>query len=56
MTPGYEARSGDEYDVVTDWRKLICCLSRPGVCSATKRRMRRRGRRYARNAIREQLA
>ncbi len=54
MTLGYQTRSGEEYDVTTRWRRLFRYTRRPGVCAGIKRGMRRRGRRYATQLIREQ--
>jgi len=38
-------KTGDEWDVVTGWRKVLCWTQRAGACSRVKRRMRRRLRR-----------
>ena len=38
------ARSGDEHDVVTRWRRVAKYLGKPGAASSIKRRMRRRER------------
>lgn len=38
-------KGGDEWDVVTGWRKVLCYTRRPGVCKDVKRRIRRRERR-----------
>lgn len=42
----------DEYDVVTGWRRLLCYTQRPGVTSGIKRRLRRRERHEAAQAVR----
>jgi len=38
------AKSGDEFDAITGWRRVIKCMSKAGIRSAIKRRMRRRER------------
>ena len=35
-------KTGDEWDVVTGWRKAYKYTQKAGVCSAVKRRLRRR--------------
>lgn len=52
MEPGYEARSGDEWDVTTGWRRWLSGFKRPGITSWIKRNMRRRGRRYGKKLVR----
>ena len=37
-------RNGDEFDVTTGWRRLICRYRRSGVVARIKRAMRRRER------------
>jgi hypothetical protein len=37
--------TGEEHDVHTRWRRLLCSNQRPGVTAAVKRRTRRRERR-----------
>jgi len=38
-------KRGDEWDVVTGWRRVLCSYQRAGKASAVKRRLRRRIRR-----------
>lgn len=38
------AKSGDEQDIVTSWRKEYTFTKRPGVCAKVKRAIRRRQR------------
>lgn len=42
--PKTPAKSGDEQDVTSQWRKVYCYTQRPGVCAKVKRAMRRRER------------
>jgi hypothetical protein len=42
-------KTGDEWDVVTGWRKYLCWTKRPGACKKVKRRIRRRDRHNWRN-------
>ncbi len=47
--------SGDEYDVVSRWRKLLCYCQRAGVTSKIKRKLNRRDRQQAKlELIKEQ--
>ncbi|UIW13224.1 hypothetical protein SEA_WARDA_42 [Arthrobacter phage Warda] len=47
------ARDADEVDAVSRWgRRYLCYIQRPGVRSAIKRRVRRRDRHEARQAVR----
>jgi len=46
VEPGYEARSGDEFDATTRWRHVCARMQRPRVRARIKRQMRRRGRRW----------
>ena len=48
--------NGDEYDAFTDWRKVLCCLGRPGIVRKTKRRFWKRQRAEWRNRIAPQAA
>lgn len=48
------AVKADEQDVVTGWRRYLCCMQRAGVTDAIKRRMRRRERHQARRRIRRE--
>lgn len=50
------ARSGNEFDVTTGWRRYVCSLQRAGVCAKTKRRIRRRSRRTIKRTIQKFLA
>ncbi len=43
---------GDEWDVFTGWRKLLCYTKRAGVCKRTKRKANRRFRREFRKELR----
>lgn len=47
--------NGDGIDVTTGWRRLLCCLQRPGVVAKTKRRMRRQRRHAENEAIRLEM-
>lgn len=49
------AVDGDEQDVYSAWRKLLCWTQRPGATKKVKRRTHRRERREARAEIQEQL-
>ncbi len=54
VTPREPARSGDEQDVLTRWRKNYCWTQRAGATSKVKRRVRRRERRQGkREAVAE---
>lgn len=46
-------KSGDEYDVVTGWYKVMTRFQRSGVRNAVKTRLRRRRRHEAKHAIRK---
>lgn len=48
-------KSGDEWDVVSGWRKLMCYTLRPGVCKSIKQKMNRRARREAKADIRQKI-
>ena len=41
------ARSGEEVDCVTGWRRVFTSFRRPGRCASIKRTIRRRGRRMS---------
>lgn len=45
-------RSGDEHDVVSGWRRVLCVFHKAGVAAKTKRRLRRRERREAKYELR----
>lgn len=46
-------KQADEYDVLVGrLRHMLCYTQRAGVCSAVKRRVRRRARREAKDTIR----
>ena len=51
--PRMPAKSGDEQDVVTGWRKYYTWTQRPGATSKTKRAIRRRERRAAKHTTKE---
>lgn len=42
-------KSGDEWDVVTKWRKLIARYGKAGQTKEVKRRLNRRERRHLKN-------
>ena len=37
-------KGGDEYDAVSNWRKLMCYLQRAGVTKSIKKKMNKRAR------------
>ena len=37
-------KGGDEYDLVSNWRKLYCYLQRAGVAKSIKKKMNKRAR------------
>ena len=39
-----KCKSGAEYDLVTNWRRMVCYMQRAGVTSKIKRQIRRRFR------------
>jgi hypothetical protein len=43
--------NGDEQDVYTSWRRVLCYVQKPGVVKAIKRSTHKRERREARRAI-----
>jgi hypothetical protein len=43
--PREPARSGDEQDVITRWRRVYCWTHRAGACHRVKRQLNRRARR-----------
>lgn len=45
------ARTNDEWDLVTGWRRVLVCMDRPGLAKRIKRRMNRRHRRRVRQQI-----
>lgn len=47
--------SGDEYDVLTPWRKVVVSASRAGVCKRIKRGFNRRERRFLNGQIEQEL-
>lgn len=49
------AKTGDEVDAYSKWRKYFVYLSRPGAVKSIKRRTHRRERREAKQDIQEQL-
>ena len=44
-------KGGDEWDVTTPWRKVMCYLARPGATKRIKMKMNRRARRDAKRAL-----
>jgi hypothetical protein len=40
-------KGGDEYDVVSKWRKMICRYGKPGMAKAVKRQMNKCARKTA---------
>ena len=51
MGPRLPARTGDEHDAITGWRRVAKRMGRAGVTSRIKRGMRRRERRAGRLAV-----
>ena len=47
--------TAEEQDVYTDWRRVLCWVTRAGAVKAVKRRTHRRERREARAEIRAAL-
>ena len=47
--------NGDEQDVFSGWRRVMCRTKRPGVCKRIKRGFARRVRRYARKLVTDVL-
>ena len=45
---------GDEQDVHTNWRHLLCYLGRPGATSKVKRRSNKRDRQQAKQLLKEE--
>ena len=43
--------NGDEQDVFSGWRRVMCRTKRAGVCKRIKRGFSRRVRRYARKLV-----
>jgi hypothetical protein len=37
-------KGGDEYDVVSSWRKVMCYLQRAGATKSIKKKMNKRAR------------
>lgn len=54
MAMGHRDRliDGDEYDVVSKWRHVMCWCHKPGAKSRVKRKIRRRTRRQAKENLR----
>ena len=46
-------KGGAEMDVFSRWRKVVCYLSRPGVCKGVKRGYNKRSRRAAKMELRD---
>ena len=44
-------KGGEEYDVVSNWRKLYCYLHRAGVAKSIKKKMNKRARRDAKHKM-----
>jgi hypothetical protein len=49
-------KTGEEEDVHTHWRRVLCWTQRAGACVAVKRRTNRRERQEAKAAMRDELA
>jgi hypothetical protein len=47
-----EIKTGDELDLVTRCRRVLCFMHRPGVCRRIKNAINRRARYSAKDAIR----
>lgn len=47
-------KSGDEYDALTKWRRYYAYLTRAGVVSSIKRKVRRRERREGKRDVENQ--
>lgn len=45
------AKDGDTHDAFSSWRRMLCCLDRPGVIKKTRRRFHKRARREAKAAM-----
>lgn len=45
--------SGNEHDVVSTWRKVLCCLQRAGVAKKTKKKLNKRARKDAKKELAE---
>jgi len=48
-------KGGDEWDVVSKWRKILVYCSRPGVTKTIKKKMNRRDRKAARLSLKDRL-
>ena len=46
-------KGGAEMDVFSRWRKVMCYMSRPGVCKRVKRGYNKRVRRAAKMELRD---
>jgi hypothetical protein len=44
-------KTGDEYDLITRWRRVLCYMKRPGVCKRIKAGINRRLRRAAKAEV-----
>ena len=44
-------KGGDEYDVVSTWRKLYCYLQRAGLAKSIKKKMNKRARSDAKRKL-----
>jgi len=44
-------KSGDEQDVFSGWRRVLCRTKRPGVCKRIKRGFARRVRHFAHKLV-----
>ena len=47
-------KKGSEWDLLTEWKNLLCYMQRPGVKKRIKSDMRRRDRREGKRAIDEE--
>lgn len=44
-------KGGDEQDVFSRWRKVLCYTSRPGVCKSVKRKYNKRFRKASKQSL-----
>ena len=44
-------KGGDEYDAVSNWRKLMCYMQRSGVTKSIKKKMNKRARQDAKRKL-----
>lgn len=48
-------KSGDEYDVVSGWRKVMKWCDKPGVKKEVRKRLSKRARRESKDELKKQL-